>query len=570
MNPRPSGIPGLDEICNGGIPPGRITLLRGNAGAGKTVLALQHLMAGSRDHGERGIYFTFEERISNLHSMAEGFGWPATAFADGDAGLTLIDARPTLHAELTGSFDLSGLLARANHLLQGGGPARIVFDGLDMLLQLLDNGARERLELARIYDWIDQHDATCIVTGQARDAYGSAPPDRREELTDYLADCVIDLRHYIEGNTSMRDVRVAKYRGMRHVADRCPLIIGDEGMQIGQPIPTSLDYGASTERIGTGIERLDGMLGGGVFRGTSILITGAPGTAKTTCAATMAAAACAQGDKALIVSFDEAPAQIQRNLSSIGLDLGTPMERGLLRIQSYRAGSIGAELQFDLLRRALDDHEPDLVVIDPLSAFGRPNGSAIGAWTTHRVLDLVKSRGITLVGTALIEKSGGESTTLDVSTIADTWLHLDFQVIEGERNRGLTIVKSRGTAHSNQVRELELSEHGVTLRDVYTAGGRVLMGTARMERERQIQIDAKHRTQDRERAAARLEAQIERLGGEIRGHEHALEQLRADQRRLHTADAEDDLSDALTRSLIFDGRSGETSDDEAGPPGGQR
>ncbi|HSG88961.1 MAG TPA: circadian clock protein KaiC [Pseudomonadales bacterium] len=529
-----SGIPGFDSLSHGGLPAARVTVLRGEPGAGKTVFALQHLCSGTRA-GDSGLFVSFEERPSNLEQLATSFGWGATLERDAPAGVRVIDARPQAHAEISGDFDLSGLLAIVDQHIRDG-VRRVVFDGLDGLLQLLGAPTSERREFTRLYQWAEAQEVSCLITTRRVGAHASEASADRAEMLEFLSDCVIDLHHRSKGASAIRELRISKYRGSAHASEHHPVLIGDDGMLVGRILDQPFDHPVSTERISTGIPRLDTMLGDGVYRGTCVLLSGAPGTAKTTISGAFAAAACARGERVLLVSFDEAPAQIQRNLKGVGLDLTAPEEAGLLKLASHRAISASAEARYDGMRQLIEAHDPALVIIDPLNALlDQPDYDVdVG----RRLIDFVKERGATLVATALIGSDKVEGTPVHVSTIADTWIHLSFNILGGERNRALTVIKSRGSSHSNQVRELILSAAGITLADVYTAGGEVLMGTARMERERELERVAAERRIAFDARMYELELAQGAAASERDSLELRIAQLQREQARLETEEAD--------------------------------
>jgi circadian clock protein KaiC len=552
----PSGIPGFDAISDGGLQRGRMTIVGGAPGAGKTVFALQHLMRGALEHREPGILFSFEERSANLELSAERFGW-SEAFSGENPAVRIIDARPLLDAELAGEFDLAGLFARADLHLPPGSTGRLAFDGLDVVLDLLDEPAAQRRLLGQLYAWFDGRQQTCVVTARHTPDDVGFEPGNRGMLFDFLGDCVVRVDEQVEGMASLRSLRILKYRATPHIADPCPLIIGRDGMRVGSPNRVELEYPAWEERISTGIDHLDQMLIGGIHRGSSLLYTGAPGTSKTTCAGALVRAAAKRSERSLFISFDESPAQIERNLRSVGIDLRPAVDAGLLRIESFRSGALGTAQQLDLLQRSLDEHDPALVVLDPISALNRPSGLQRGAHAAHRAFDLIKGRGITLASTALVAHPEDESTSIEISTLADTWIHLDFRAHGGERNRGLTIVKSRGTGHSNQVRELELSSSGPRLLEVYTGGGHVLMGTARMEREQALVREAHREDRRREKQRMKDRAASAGLRAEIEVLQQRLNELESEGSMAEYEHAEEVEADSRVRKMIHGSRHGD-------------
>lgn len=478
----PTGITGFDEITHGGLPRGRTTLVRGGPGCGKTVFAVQCLVNAARDRGEPGILVAFEENASQIVANAATMGWDIPALAA--ERLFFLDASLSPELMQSGDFDLTRLLTLLEALIGESGARHIVFDGIDVLLRLLDNPVAERREVYRVRDWLARNGLTAIITQKV-----GIDDDLSWQHYSYMlfmADCVVTLGHQVVAGSGFRNVRVMKYRGSGFQGDEFPITITQAGIQVTNRGPVELQYTVTDERISSGIPRLDAMLGGGYYRGSNILVSGAPGTAKSTLAGLFAAAACARGERALYVNFDEGATQIVRNLGSVGIRLLPHQTSGLLKIYSTRTRGPNIEEQFGELRSVIRAHKPRCLVVDPLSALASKLAHVASADSTQMFLDYLKTEGITVVNTSLLDGPDvGEATATGISTIADTWIHLSYVVHEGERNRALTIVKSRGTGHSNQVRELSLSDAGVTLTDVFTAQGEVLMGVARWEREQE-------------------------------------------------------------------------------------
>lgn len=473
-----TGVGGFDSLA-GGIPAERMTLVYGGPGSGKTVFALQSLINGWRLYEEPGVFISFEEDTPDLHAQAAGFGWNGMVE---DAGVRLIGARPAVDSVLSGDFDLHPLLAGFGSMIKEIGARRVVFDALDALLVLLENRSAERREFYRAYSWAKDLHLTTIFTAKVN-AGGQQP---QLEFLEYLADCAICLTHHLTDGTSARGLRIVKCRSTAHSANEFPMVLDHRGLQLSEFTATKLQHQVFEERISSGVVRLDTMLGGGYHRGSAILISGAPGTSKTSLAGVFVNAACSRGQRALIVSFDETSDQITRNLRSIGTDLQPHIAAGRLAIEAFRTGILSPGESFMILRDMLEAIRPDVFVVDSISTLAHANGLLLGIGVIERLLDYAKSRGITFLLTTLLERgSDGEVTQAQISAIADTWISVSFRALGGERNRALTVIKSRGTAHSNQVRELHLSNEGITLTDVYSAGGEVLMGTARFEKERE-------------------------------------------------------------------------------------
>ena len=504
-----TGIRGFDRGTGGGLPRGRTSLVIGGAGSGKTVFALQTLVNGARQSGEPGIFVAFEENSRQIIANAASFGWDLPALEK--EKLFFLDARMSLDTITAGQFDLAGMLASLDAKARAMGARRIVFDSIDVLLTLLEDPALERREVYRVHDWLQEAGLTGIVTARI----GTARPIQSERygFMQFMADCVVQLSHRLEDRVSLRTIRTVKYRGSSFAEWAFPIVIGPRGMEVGIPEEIEPTYQVSSERVSTGVERLDAMLGGGYYQGSSVLVSGAPGTAKSTLCGSFVEAACQRGERALYVSFDEAASEITRNLASVGIQLEPHVESGLLEIRSVRTEARSADQHLMRLRGWIAEHEPRCIAIDPLSAMIKAGGEVVAMSVAERLISLTKSRGITLLLTSLLAGSTPEmeATPVAISTIADAWIHLSYVVQGGERNRALTIVKSRGMSHSSQVRELVLSDAGVTLTDVYTASGEVLMGTLRWQKEEEERAArakqaAELRRQERELAMAEAEA----------------------------------------------------------------
>jgi circadian clock protein KaiC len=534
----PTGIPGVDEITGGGIPSNRTTLVMGGPGSGKTIFALQTLVNGAREHGEPGIFVAFEENSRHIIENAGSFGWDLPALEQEQ--LFFLDARMPAETVLSGDYDLAGMLASLQAKAREMGAKRIVFDSIDVLLTLLGDAKAERLELYRIHDWLADSGLTGIITTRLE---GGADPSFSEHFgfMQFMADCVVLLGHHLVEHVSLRELRVLKYRGTGFAENEFPLVITPTGIEVASAgvVDTAMRYPVFTERISTGISRLDTMLGGdGYIRGTSILITGSPGTAKTTLGGAFVQAACERGERAMLINFDESAEEVVRNLTSVNIRLQRFIDDGLLQIHAFRSEARSAEEHLICIKRLLTDHQPNCLVVDPLSALLKAGGHITGPAVAQRLLSITKQQGITSLCTSLL---GGiepvsEASPLHVSTIADTWIHLSYLVQAGERNRALTFIKSRGTGHSNQVRELVLSQDGLTLSDVYTAGGAVLMGSMRTEKEaleslerEQQRLDSERRQRELQEANAQAQARIANLQREMALREEEMARVQREQ-----------------------------------------
>jgi len=477
---RPTGIEGFDALT-GGLPESRATVLLGGPGAGKTVIALQVLATAVRDRGENAIFVAFEESPPYILGNAEGFGWGLEELPA--ERLSLVDARLSPDAVHSGAFDLGGLLQALTARAQAIDAKWIVFDALDVLLTLLGDAAAERREIFRLRNWLEASNLTCIITAKHDD---SAEDTRiRANFLQFMADCVIQLENRIEDEVALRRLRLIKYRGSGFSENQAPYVIGPNGVEVANAGDISDKTPVSTERVSTGVARLDAMLRGGHLRGSSILMSGSPGTSKSTLCGAFVDAACKRGERCLFLCFDENPGEMVRNLASVNIHLDRHIDAGLLLLAGCRTESRSAEEHLLLIRQMIRKHHPRHVIVDPVSAMLRAGGDLSAMSMIRRLLYATKIEGITLLLTSLynvpdVEREPGG---LQVSTIADTWINLTYVVAGGERNRALSILKARGTAHSNQVRELVLSDDGITLADTYIAGGEVLMGTLRAERE---------------------------------------------------------------------------------------
>ncbi|MEO7932601.1 MAG: circadian clock protein KaiC [Chthoniobacterales bacterium] len=486
-----TGIEGFDEITQGGLPRGRTTLIEGGPGSGKSIMAMQTLVNGARLENEPGIFVAFEESAQRLVANASKFGWDLETLQK--KKLFFLDAQPTPDFYQAGTFDLGGMLAALEAKAKEIGARRIVFDAIDVVLALLNDPAAERREAYRLHAWLLEHNFTAIITAKVDHEDRRATNQPQLSFMQYMVDCAVLLNHVVIEGISQRNLRVAKYRGSTFSENEAPFLIGPEGLVVAggsgmsyEKMPKSL---AVTERLSSGVERLDAMLGGGYYRGASILVTGFPGTAKSTLSGAFAEAACLRGERTLMINFDSDAAEVIRNLASVNIQLERFVTNGLLRIVSARAISGSAEIHFMQIKLLAKEHGARCLVIDPLSALSKSGNENTAYGVAERLVDWTKNAGITMLCTSLLQEAGMqvESSPSQISTLADTWIHLNYHVHAGERNRGLSIVKSRGTAHSNQVRELLLSDKGVTLADAYTAGGEVLMGTLRWEKERAVQ-----------------------------------------------------------------------------------
>ncbi|CCE23383.1 circadian clock protein KaiC [Methylotuvimicrobium alcaliphilum] len=556
-----SGIAGFDNITGGGLPLGRTTLLVGGPGSGKTIFALQFLVHGAQDCDEPGIFVAFEETSPRIVANAESFGWKLDELQE--KSLYFMDAQPSPDLVQSGDFDLGGMLAALESQIKEMGARRILFDALDILLLLLPDQTAIRREIYRLHEWLSVHEMTGLITLKADGDQTSSISQQPFGFMHFMVDCAVILSHNVEFGVSQRSLRVQKYRGSSFDENESPFLIGDSGFEVVSQTLSRLDPKVNKERVSSGVQRLDTMLGGGYYRGASVLITGFSGTAKTTLSGAFAEAACLRGERTIFVCFDSNSSEVIRNLASVGIRLNDHVKSGYLRMFSARAITGSAETYLVRIKALAKAHKARCVVIDPVSARSKSGNDQMTQSVADRLIDWSKGEGTTLVCTSLLDEMSDQvesSSQLQISALVDTWIHLSYLVQAGERNRGLSIVKSRGMAHSNQVRELILSDAGVTLADTYTAGGEVLMGTLRWEKERAERVvheaaeaAAKLKRVKLETEEADLEVRLKSLQAEL-----SAKQIEKDLLVRDTLSHEGEISESLTRIQELRGADGET------------
>lgn len=499
-----TGINGLDEITLGGLPKGRPTLVCGTAGCGKTLLAMEFLVRGAVEYNEPGVFMAFEETAQELTENVASLGWDLDQLtAENKISIDYVHIDPEEIQEV-GEYDLEALFIRLGCAIDLIGAKRVVLDTIEVLFAGLSNTAIIRAELRRLFRWLKTKGVTAIITGERGDNSLT-----RHGLEEYVSDCVIRLDQRIQEEVSTRRLQIIKYRGSCHGSNEYPFLINQNGISVLPITSVGLEHEVSNERISSGIPRLDAMLGGeGYFRGSSILITGTAGTGKTTLAAHFTQAVCSQGEHCLYIAFEEAPKQIIRNQRSVGVDLEPFVEKGLLTFKAERPTATGLELHLVTLYRLIDQVKPSVVIIDPMSNLTMSGTLTQAKAFLFRLIDFFKSKQITVLLTNLI--SGGnplEFTEIGVSSLMDTWLEVRMIETNGERNRLLYVLKSRGMEHSNQMREMLLTKQGIQLSDVYLGQGQVLTGSARTIQETQERANKLARQQEFERRQRELERQ---------------------------------------------------------------
>jgi circadian clock protein KaiC len=463
-----TGISGLDEVTGGGLPRSRPTLVCGPAGCGKTMLAMEFLVRGITEFGEPGVFVSFEETVDELVENVTSMGFDLEKLQDD--GLLVMDHVNVAPCDLTetGEWDLSGLFIRLAAAIDAVGAKRVVLDTIDTLFGAFDNSATLRAELARLFSWLKERGVTAVVTGERGDGTLT-----RHGIEEYVSDCVIVLDHRVSEQTSTRRLRVLKYRGSLHGTNEYPFLIGRTGISVLPITSLGLQHPASHERVSAGVESLDAMLGGGagLFRGSSVMISGTAGTGKSTIAAQFCAAACARGERALYFAFEESQAQIVRNMTSVGIDLAHWVDEGFLQFRCIRPSLMGLEAHFASMQQVVSDFAPDVVVMDPVSDLLQAGGGEDVSLLLTRQVDYLKSRGVTALFTSLNTERDVENSEQQIGSLIDTWIITKLAKGDGTRKRVLYVLKSRGMSHSHEIREFLLSEHGLELADVYHAVG---------------------------------------------------------------------------------------------------
>ncbi|MCP9628223.1 circadian clock protein KaiC [Rhodopseudomonas palustris] len=522
-----TGIEGFDDLTLGGLPSGRPSLVCGSAGCGKTLFASTFLINGARHFGEAGVFVTFEERPVDIVDNVQSLGFDLQGLIDQERILIEhIAIDPTEVAEV-GDYDLEALFLRLEFAVDQIGAKRIVLDTIESLFSAFQNPAVLRAEIRRLFDWLKQKGLTAVITGERGDGTLT-----RQGLEEYVSDCVILLDHRVESQISTRRLRIVKYRGTAHGTNEYPFLIDEDGFSVLPVSSLGLNHKVFEDRISTGVIDLDDMMsGGGFYRGSSVLITGVAGSGKSSLSGMMADAACRRGERALYLSFEESEAQTVRNMKSIGTDLGRWIEAGQLRYIAARPTFYSLEMHLAVMLREIARFKPSLVVLDPISAF--IGSGEIGEVQSMllRIVDYLKSHGITGVFTHIAHAQDAE-TDAGLSSLMDAWVLLLNRESNGEFNRELYLLKARGIAHSNQVREYVMSDHGIQLLEPYLGEGGALTGSARRAEEARVRRAEANRRNDVARMQdqivhrrRRAQAQIEALQAELAADESELKRM---------------------------------------------
>ena len=551
----PTGIQGFDEITGGGLPVGRPTLVCGGAGCGKTLFGMEFLVRGATQFNEPGVFMSFEETNEELIKNVASLGFDLEDLIKNKK--IVLDHVHVERSEIeeTGEYDLEGLFIRLNYAIDSIGAKRVVLDTIESLFAGLPNQLILRAELRRLFRWLKEKGVTAIITGER-----GGETLTRQGLEEYVSDCVIMLDHRVTEQTSTRRLRVVKYRGSMHGTNEYPFIIDENGFSVLPITSLGLGHIVSNKRVSSGITALDKMLEGkGYYRGSTVLVSGTAGVGKTSVASHFAEAACKRGERVLYFCFEESPNQLMRNMRSIGIKLEPWVEKGLLQFQATRPTFYGLEMHLAVTHKAVNVFKPDIVILDPINTFIIGDKENDVKTMLMRIVDFLKGNQITALFTSLTStESAMESSDVGISSLIDTWLLLRDIELNGERNRGMYVLKSRGMANSNQIREFILTDHGVELREAYIGASGVLTGSARIAQEalenaevltRKQDIERKKRELERKRKA--LEAQIALLHADFESEEsEAVKMIETEQDMIKRLE-QDKIEMAVSRKSVI-------------------
>ena len=506
----PSGIAGFDQITGGGLPKGRSTLVCGGPGSGKTIFAVEFLVRGT-ELGEPGVFVTFEESVLDLTHNVASLGFDLQRLQA--ENLLVVDYVHLDPAEIeeAGGYSLDGLFVRLEHALDRTKAKRIAIDTLEVLFGSLKDQSVLRAETHRLFRFLKERGVTAVVTAEAGETSLT-----RQGLEEYVSDCVVSLGQTVFDQSATRFLRIVKYRGSSHGTNEYPFLIDDTGFSVVPATSLQLDYQVSDERVSSGIAGIDNMLGGqGFFRTSTILVSGSAGCGKSILAANLANATCQRGERCMVFAFEESPAQIVRNMRSVGLDLQKWQDQGLLKIIATRPSLYGLEMHLVAMHKAIEAFKPNTVILDPISSFMSAGTKNQIKGMLVRLFDWLKTHQITALVTYLTTPTTREETDVGVSSLIDTWIEVRDLELAGERNRTLYLLKSRGMSHSNQVRELIISEAGIQLAAVYSGPDGVLLGSAKTAEDQRRAREDRATQEDAKRAEKLLATKREALESQI-------------------------------------------------------
>ncbi|MCU1239480.1 MAG: circadian clock protein KaiC [Candidatus Acidoferrum typicum] len=550
LDKSPTGIVGFDEVTNGGVPKGRPTIVCGGPGCGKTMFALEFLVRGATDFNEPGVLMTFEETSEEMSKNVASLGFDLQKLAaKKKLVLEYVRIEPSEIQE-TGEYDLEGLFIRMQHAVKSVGAKRVVLDTLEAIFSGFSNTGMLRAEIRRLFRWLKDHGLTTVVTAEKGEGTLT-----RYGLEEYVSDCVIFLDHRVTDQISTRRMRVVKYRGSSHVADEVPFLIDERGFSVLPSSSMKLNHEVSSERISSGVKDLDEMLEGkGFYRGSSILISGTAGTGKSSMAAHFAQETCRNGERCLYIALEESPAQAMRNMRSIGVDLEKHVRKGLMRFEAWRPTQSGLEMHLLQIHKLVEQHKPSTVIIDPLTSLMTGGRDQLHSMLM-RLIDYLKMQQITGFFTALTTGRNKEieETDVGISSLIDTWIFARDVELNGERNRCLHVLKSRGMANSNQIREFVMSKEGIHLLPVYVGNGTMLTGSARISQEARERAENLQRQQTAEEQQRVLSGKRKALEAQIAALrlEYAQEETRATLVKQQDARRERELSEDMLQMESF-------------------
>jgi circadian clock protein KaiC len=558
LSKSPTGIQGFDEITGGGLPTGRPTLVCGGAGCGKTLFGMEFLVRGATQFNEPGVFMSFEETNEELIKNVASLGFDLVdLIRNKKIALDHVQIERS-EIEETGEYDLEGLFIRLGYAIDTIGAKRVVLDTIESLFAGLPNQLILRAELRRLFHWLKDKGVTAIITGERGEETLT-----RQGLEEYVSDCVIMLDHRVTEQTSTRRLRVVKYRGSIHGTNEYPFLIDENGFSVLPITSLGLKHIVSNKRISSGITALDDMLEGkGYYRGSTVLVSGTAGVGKTSIAAHFAEAACKRGERVLYFCFEESPNQLMRNMLSIGIKLEPWVRKGLLLFQATRPTFYGLEMHLAVTHKIVNIFKPDIVILDPINTFVVGDKESEVKTMIMRIVDFLKANQITALFTSLTSNDSAiESSDVGISSLIDTWILLRDIELSGERNRGMYVLKSRGMANSNQIREFILTDHGVELREVYIGASGVLTGSARIAQEalenaevltRKHDIEQKKRELERKRKA--LDVQIATLLADFESEEsEAVKMIETEQEMIKRLE-QDKIEMAVSRKASVKNR----------------